>query len=509
MTSPCPTASTSPQQYIPANIAATQTQLVPPESYGLVSGLEPDAQARGIGTLPGGIPIIRMMHVAGRPGKSPILVGGIGVFYPGTTGFATEENSNLNDSLYNPNKVDLAQVAEAVAAVAVNGSSTPTPVGSQSLRFGAIGGIPPVPGLNIQPFQRIDLVGVTLDVLGQHGNSGPSTVLALAKQVGVGTGNPNAGVNLPVSNDVSNHIFGFTTTPLNPAVYPNYTTNITNGMIGAPDPTLSVNTTTDTRGGQIVPDGWLVTPHAGDGLTAQDVINIVNQGIYRATQTRAAIRLPIERHVRMVFAVSDKEGNLLGLYRMPDATTFSIEVAVSKSRNVAYYANPALLQPTDKLPTVPAGTAFESRTIRYLADPRFPEGIDGSPPGPFSILTDGGTNPITALNIGAPLPASSFQSVQGYNDFNPQTNMHETAYPLNQSGVIFFPGGVPLYKNINGQKVLVGGLGVSGDGVDQDDDVTFSASLGFRPPASVPTADKVFVRGVRLPYFKFNRNPQI
>ncbi len=310
------------QQYIPASIAATQTQLVPPESYGYISGLLPDAQARGIGTLPGGIPIIRMMSVSGRAKKQPILVGGIGVFYPGTTGYATAENSNLNDSLYNPQKVDLAQVAEAVAAVAVNGTSSPAPVGSQSLRFGTIGGIPPVKGLNLQPFGRIDLVGVTLDVLGQHGNQGPSTVLALAKKVGVGTGNAAAGVNLPVSNDVSNHIFGFTTAPLNPTLYPNYTTNINNGILNAPDPTLSTNTTTNTRGGQIVPDGWLVTPHAGDGLTAQDVINIVNQGIYRATQTRAAIRLPIERHVRMVFAVTDKAGNLLGLYRMPDSTTF-------------------------------------------------------------------------------------------------------------------------------------------------------------------------------------------
>ena len=503
------------QQYIPANIAASGTGLVPPESYGFVSGLEPDAQARGIGTLPGGLPIIRLMNVAGRSGKQPIDVGGIGVFYPGTTGFATEENSNLNDSLFNPNKPDLAQAAEIAAAAAVNGTSSPSPVGSRSLRFGTLGNarqgtVAPVAGLDLQPFGRIDLVGVTLDVLGQHGNMGPTNVLEAAKQLGFTfKGNPNAGVNLPVSNDVANHIYSFTTAPLDPALYPNYPTIVTNPSTGQPDPNQSVNAATNTRGGRIVPDGWLVTPHAGDGLTAQDVINIVNQGIYRATQTRAAIRLPIERSVRMTFAVTDKEGNLLGLYRMPDSTTFSIDVAVSKARNVAYYANPALLQPIDKLPTVPAGTAFTNRTIRYLADPRFPEGIDGSPPGPFSILTDGGSNPLTALNIGVPLPASAFQSVQGYSDFNPQTNMHDPSNPLNQSGVVFFPGSAPLYKDVNGQKVLVGGLGVSGDGVDQDDDVTFSASLAFRPPPTTPRADQVFVRGVRLPYQKFNRNPQI
>jgi uncharacterized protein GlcG (DUF336 family) len=499
---------------IPANIVDSGTELTPPESYGLVSGLEPDAQARGIGTLPGGIPIVRTEVVNGV--KTPIVVGGIGVFFPGTTGFATEENSNLSDSLYNPNKIDLAQAAEAIAAVAVNGSSTRTPVKNQSLQFGAIGGIAPVPGLDLQPFLPIDLVGVSLDVLGQHGELGPDTVLAFAKTNKAGPFNPNAaadaqlGHNLPVSNDVTN-TFPYPgvgpTAPLNTAEYPGYTTVVTNPVTGQVDPNQTVDTTTNTRGGRIVPDGWLVTPHAGSGLTAQDVINIVDQGIFRADNTRAAIRLPIDRHTRMIFSVVDTSGNVLGLYRMPDATVFSLDVAVAKSRNVAYYANPALLQPVDKLPTIPAGTAITNRTIRYLADPRFPEGIDGSPPGPFSILNDGGTNDLTAVNIGAPLPASAFQSVQGYNDFNPDTNFHDPYNPLNQDGVVFFPGSAPLYKVINGVSTLVGGLGVSGDGVDQDDDITFSATLNYRPPLT-KEADYYFVRGVRLPYQKFNRNPK-
>ena len=504
---------------IPASIVGTGTELTPPESYGYVSGLEPDAQARGIGTLPGGIPIMRTEMVNGV--ATHIVVGGIGVFYPGTTGYATEENSNLNDSLYDPTKPDLAAVAEAVAAVAVNGSSSPEPVGSRSLRFGTLGNtlqgtVGTVPGLDLQPFQEIDLVGVTLDVLGQHGLMGATNVLNLAKAThafdstgAFGTGNPNLGTNLPVSNDVANTIFGMTTQPLNQIEYPNYGSVVTDQASLIDDMNQTVDPTTNTRGGRIVPDGWLVTPHAGDGLTAQDVINIVNQGIARADSTRAAIRLPIDRHARMVIAVSDKEGNLLGLYRMPDATVFSIDVAVAKARNVAYYANPSELQPIDKLSTVPAGTALSSRSFRYLSEPRFPEGIDGQPPGPFSILTDGGTNSLTALNIGAPLPASAFQSVEGYDVMNPQTNFHDPFNPLNQNGIIFFPGGVPLYKDVTGtgNSVLVGGLGVSGDGVDQDDDVTYSASLGFRVPGNIPRADQVFVRGVRIPYQKFNRNP--
>jgi len=37
----------------------------------------------------------------------------------------------------------------------------------------------------------------------------------------------------------------------------------------------------------------------------------------------------------MVIAVGDVDGKILALYRMPDATFFSVDVAVAKARNVA------------------------------------------------------------------------------------------------------------------------------------------------------------------------------
>jgi hypothetical protein len=72
----------------------------------------------------------------------------------------------------------------------------------------------------------------------------------------------------------------------------------------------------------------------------------------------------------------------------------------------------------------------------------------------------------------------------------------------NQSGIVFFPGSESLYKN----GVLVGGLGVSGDGVDQDDFVTAGGAVGFEPAASI-RADQIVINRVRLPYLKFPRNP--
>jgi hypothetical protein len=43
--------------------------------------------------------------------------------------------------------------------------------------------------------------------------------------------------------------------------------------------------------------------------------------------------------------------------------------------------------------------------------------------------------------------------------------------------------------------------------VDQDDVVTFAASLGFQAPDAL-RADQYFFQGVRLPYQKFLRNPE-
>jgi hypothetical protein len=43
--------------------------------------------------------------------------------------------------------------------------------------------------------------------------------------------------------------------------------------------------------------------------------------------------------------------------------------------------------------------------------------------------------------------------------------------------------------------------------VEQDDYVTAGAVVGFEAPENI-RADKVFIRNVRIPYFKFPRNPE-
>jgi uncharacterized protein GlcG (DUF336 family) len=226
------------------------------------------------------------------------------------------------------------------------------------------------------------------------------------------------------------------------------------------------------------PDGDLIAISAGTvgSLTQSDVQGILDQAISTANITRAVIRLPVGQRARFAIAVADLDGRILGLRRMTDSTIFSVDVAVAKARNLAYLSSQQV-SPAD-LPGVPIGTAVTNRTISFGAQPFFPSGIDGSGPGPF------------------------FQLYQ-YDRAHPCTNGRQFANP-NQNGIVFFPGSVPLYKN----GTLVGALGISGDGVEQDDFVSAMAGTGFEPADGIK-ADQITIQNVRLPYLKFPRNPTL
>jgi len=226
------------------------------------------------------------------------------------------------------------------------------------------------------------------------------------------------------------------------------------------------------------PEGDLITPAAGPlgGLSAADVKQILDNAEATANTTRAAIRLPLGSRARMVIAVADLDGTVIGLRRMQDSTVFSIDVAATKARNMVYF-NSASRTAAD-MNGVPMGTAVTNRTISFGAQPLYPPGIDGSSAGPFfNLYTVDLANPCT----------QGFQS---------------GAANSNKSGIVFFPGSAGLFRN----GALVGGLGVSGDGVDQDDYVTSGGTAGFEAPLNI-RADQIIDQGVRLPYFKFPRNP--
>ena len=454
-----------------------------PESYGFVSEREIGARARGIATLPGGIPLYKAdPHTGG-----PALVGGIGVFVPGKDGYATHEQgfiAGIGQSEFDRTNAPKVLESEWIAFAAACGSAGAAPTIGVDAAVGPLDGVPCPAGYDL-PFGRIDLVGITLEVYGPNPTASrpqPGIVTLLSTGAEVGTGDSTSGADqIVVPGDFY-------------------------------------------RDGVTVPKGWLVEPRdssvfnldATPEITEDEVRTIIEQAIVEADLVRAGIRLPIGSRTRMVFSVADRDGNVLGLYRMPDATFFSIDVAVAKSRNTAYHADSSAVLDADRVDddgdgvadaNVPAGTAFTNRTYRFLSEPRYPSGVEDSKAGAFSILLDPGIDPDTGENIGPALPASVYStvdtSVLGFDAFNPGRNFRDPDNIANQNGIVFFPGSAPLYK---GGK-LIGGFGASGDGVDQDDVVTFSATVGFETPDAL-RADRFFVRDVRLPFQKFLRNPR-
>jgi len=237
---------------------------------------------------------------------------------------------------------------------------------------------------------------------------------------------------------------------------------------------------------------YLSGPKAGGALSRSDVELIIRRAVAAARRTRGAIRLPLNSYARMVIAVSDLDGNILGLYRMPDATVFSIDVAVAKARNVIYFSGPDPAVRLD-LPGIPAGAAVTNRTLGFGGQPLYPPGID-------------------SLAFNRHLDPGPFYETLFIKDLENVCSQGSQFRNRNQSGIVFFPGATPLYRN--GQ--MIGGLGISGDGVEQDDYVTFLGAGGLPEEKDLPNflpdkkmwADRHFIGGARLPMFKFPRQPE-
>ena len=403
----------------------------------------------GIATLPGGVPIF----------KNGRHAGGIGVAVRGVT--LTNDVSNNPDDPTNP----------AILRKAAND-----------------------PLFSLGEFAARAFAGDPSAIIPTIVNKGLKNVCATADAPACCTASPACTLSIvpvgaPPPFDVVIFIDGIEvpevddnpTTPPNPGSYPPFQAS---DFIIAPGAVP----------GSFVPTGDLIaetgsTPGA-QPLSQDEVGQIVQAVIAQADQTRAAIRLPLQARARFIIAISDTSDKLVALFRQADATVFSIDVAVAKSRNVLHFSDPNIspVQDIHDQPATgvdlglafPPGTAVTNRTLSFSAQPFFPSGIDGTVPGPFRAIF--------------------------FNDLaNACTNGHQT--PNGRlNGIVFFPGSAPLYRN----GVLIGGLGISGDGVEQDDLATAAGTIAgpnFSPPVDIE-ADQFSVRGIRLPYLKFNRQPE-
>jgi uncharacterized protein GlcG (DUF336 family) len=434
------------------------------KSYGQQVGTAPNETSRGIGTLPGGLPVYRA--------NSNQLIAGIGAFFPGPFGFASFEQG-------------FVPVASQTQQDRVN---APRVIESELIVFQTLF----VPG-KIGNVARPGITGAPQSIIARAGNLSGKSLQQQINQI-----NAAARINL---GGIALQSFGPKAGPLGVQALFNLASRLGPGTINGTNRPVTAGGAT-ALDGMAQAAGWLVAPKNGSVLTAADVTRIINQGIAQAEKTRAQIRIPTT-YSRLIFAVSDFNGDILGLYRMPDALCDALDVTPAKARNSVYYAS-SDLQPQDRLPGIPLGTAFTTRTFRYLAVPRYPSGNNNAAPGIWSILNEPGINPKTGYNIGAPKAASSFKTVLGFDSFNPGRNFSAPFNVMpkeNQNGTIFFPGSSAIYKN--GQ--LAGGYGSSGDGVDQDDVGAFYGAVGYTPPAA-KQADQFLFRGIRLPYIKFSRN---
>jgi uncharacterized protein GlcG (DUF336 family) len=243
------------------------------------------------------------------------------------------------------------------------------------------------------------------------------------------------------------------------------------------------------------PDAFVLTSGAGanrfpiragtDGLLgAGEVGALLEEAFKIMTAARGQIRHPLDSRAQVSMAVVDTNGAVLGLVRAPDAPMFGIDVSVQKARTAAFFSNPAAAaaigasaDPEVRAfyaaaqPLFTSNWAFSDRAIGNIHRPHFPDGEAAQPPGPLS-RSIAQFNPFsTGLQsalVQAEVKAHVGFVLAGGGDVPAQCAAAAGSARL-ANGMQIFPGSVPIYRG----GTLVGAIGVSGDGIDQDDMTAF------------------------------------
>jgi hypothetical protein len=172
--------------------------------------------------------------------------------------------------------------------------------------------------------------------------------------------------------------------------------------------------------------------------------------------------------------------------------------------------------------------AYSARGIGNLSRPFYPDGIDSSPPGPLSkpagewspfstgLQLDVSFNAIlqhvlSTAGAGFPDVSPSCAGVELNDTFTAVTPPQPSVGLRLGNGIQIFAGGVPIYRG----NTLVGAIGVSGDGIDQDDMIAFlglheaSVALGgvIGNAPNARRADVLTPQGVRLRYVQCPQSP--
>jgi uncharacterized protein GlcG (DUF336 family) len=237
------------------------------------------------------------------------------------------------------------------------------------------------------------------------------------------------------------------------------------------------------------------TADVGSAITAQESRVILEQAFTIMARARGQIRQPLDSRAQVTISLVDTRGVVLGLVRSPDAPIFGIDVSLQKARTVSFFSHPnagaeLLADPSaDVRSVVPAArsffadptaltgrVAFADRAVGNVHRPYFPDGEVGRPNGPFSRsiakFSAFSTGLQSALIIGNVAQHLGFVLGQSATDTPQRCTMLPDAAPGQnrlQNGIQIFPGAVPIYRG----STLIGAIGVSGDGIDQDDMISF------------------------------------
>ena len=268
-------------------------------------------------------------------------------------------------------------------------------------------------------------------------------------------------------------------------------------------------------------------------LTAAEVKATLEEAFKIMSRARAQIRKPLDSRAQVSISVVDTQGSILGFARSPDAPIFGTDVSLQKARTAAFFSNsraaadlagnaspdvqsfvPAVRTFLGNPTALTGATAFANRSIGNLARPFYPDGETGQPNGPLSRPFDQWSPFSTGLqsalilnnlaqHLGFVLGASATDTRQRCT-FGPDVT--GKAQNRLQNGIQIFPGAVPIYRGAT----LVGAIGISGDGIDQDDMISFMGlyNAGLRTTTighagAAIRADQVVVTigaGVRLRY---------
>ncbi len=288
------------------------------------------------------------------------------------------------------------------------------------------------------------------------------------------------------------------------------------------------------------------------GTETSGALNITeSQAVLRsalrvANRARAQIRQPLGTPARVSVALVDSAGVILGIARSRDAPVFGIDVSVQKARSAAFFSGASAAAALNALPdavflngglsvrsrqapgayvsqlrsflALPAAladgqVAFTARALGNLARPFYPDGVDGNTAAPLSrnfanwspfstgLQLDLVHNAIiqhVAFVLGAaPDVPANCSGVGGFDT----AFANSGAIAAVANGMQIFPGSVPIYRG----RQLVGALGVSGDGIDQDDMVALlgvdeSGVAGIGNAPLDLRADRLLPQGSRLRY---------